>query len=224
LGIQAALEGALSTLANLADHSAEAQRAALENRLAGILVSCLQQALNGAPRQSVIWVFILASHRLLLGLLHFKDVIIFLSTPACTSCYCCILTPLLRALEENYSSSTIRVCNAWALLIGNSTLRMAELAALALRTLGAGSALAQDAAREAGALPLVAALLNPAGSKAMEGERKARKDNAAAAASRAVHALAEGNAASKVNAFLVCPITPTVSHECIPVLPPQRLI
>ena len=51
LGIQAALEGALSTLANLADQSAEAQQAALENGLADILVSCLQQALNGAPMQ-----------------------------------------------------------------------------------------------------------------------------------------------------------------------------
>ena len=79
---------------------------------------------------------------------------------------------------------------------------MAELAALALRALGASSVPAQDAAREAGALPLVAALLNPAGIKAMAEERKARKDNAAAAASRAMHALAEGNTASKVNAFL----------------------
>ena len=90
---------------------------------------------------------------------------------------------------------------------------MAELAALALRALGAGSVPAQDAAREAGALPLIAALLNPAGNKAMAEERKARKDNAAAAASRAMHALAEGNTASKVNAFLSCHITPITSHE-----------
>lgn len=90
---------------------------------------------------------------------------------------------------------------------------MAELAALALRALGAGSVPAQDAAREAGALPLVAALLKPAGNKAMAEERKARKDNAAAAASRAVHALAEGNTASKVNAFPFFHSTPIISHE-----------
>lgn len=43
-----------------------------------------------------------------------------------------------------------------------------------------------------------AGLLEPAGNKAMAEERK---DNAAAAASRAVHALSQGNETSKVTPF-----------------------
>ena len=91
-----------------------------------------------------------------------------------------------------------RACSA-----GKSTLRMAELAALALRALAAGSAPAQDAAREAGAPPLLAALLSPAQNRHMAEERKARKENAASAAAQAVLALADGNGASKVS-LTVC--------------------
>ncbi len=81
---------------------------------------------------------------------------------------------------------------------GKSTLRMAELAALALRALAAGSAPNQDAARAAGAAPLLVVLLNPTQNRHMAEERKARKENAAAAAARAILALVEGNEASKV--------------------------
>lgn len=49
--MQAALEGALSTLANMAGQSSEAQQAARESGLLGILVGCLQQALNGALKK-----------------------------------------------------------------------------------------------------------------------------------------------------------------------------
>ena len=87
-----------------------------------------------------------------------------------------------------------RACSA-----GKSTLRMAELAALALRALAAGSAPAQDAARAAGAPPLLAVLLSPAQNRHMAEERKARKENAASAAAQAVLALADGNSASKVS-------------------------
>ena len=81
---------------------------------------------------------------------------------------------------------------------GKSTLRMAELAALALRALAAGSAPNQDASRGAGAAPLLVALLNPTQNRHMAEERKARKENAAAAAARAILALAEDNEAAKV--------------------------
>lgn len=84
---------------------------------------------------------------------------------------------------------------------GKSTLRMAELAALALRALASGNAPNQDAARAAGAAPLLVALLNPTQNRHMAAERKARKENAAAAAARAILALVEGNEASKVPCF-----------------------
>ena len=90
-----------------------------------------------------------------------------------------------------------RACSA-----GTSTLRMAELAALALRALAAGSVPAQDAAHAAGAPPLLVALLSPAQNRHMAEERKARKENAASAAAQAVLALAEGNTASKVSLTL----------------------
>ena len=85
---------------------------------------------------------------------------------------------------------------------GKSTLRMAELAALALRALAAGNAPNQDTARGAGAAPLLVALLNPTQNRHMAEERKARKENAAAAAARALLALAEGNEAAKVSCSL----------------------
>ena len=89
------------------------------------------------------------------------------------------------------------VCHA-----GKSTLRMAELAALALRALTAGNALNQDAARASGAAPLLVVLLNPTQNRFMAEERKARKENAAAASARAMLALVEGNEVCKVMLFL----------------------
>ena len=76
---------------------------------------------------------------------------------------------------------------------------MAELAAHALRTLAFDDVGNQDAARAAGALPLLTAQLDPAGSGAHRGdERKARRENAALAAVRAIHALGRSNVANQV--------------------------
>lgn len=76
---------------------------------------------------------------------------------------------------------------------------MAELAAHALRTLAFDDMGNQDAARAAGALPLLTAQLDPAGSGAHRGdERKARRENAALAAVRAIHALGRSNVANQV--------------------------
>lgn len=52
LMLQAALEGALSALANIAGLSSDAQQSAHKNGLLGVLVSCLQQASNGAAHIS----------------------------------------------------------------------------------------------------------------------------------------------------------------------------
>ena len=46
--LQAALEGALSALANIADLSSDAQQSAHRSGLLELLVGCLQQATNGA--------------------------------------------------------------------------------------------------------------------------------------------------------------------------------
>ena len=48
--LQAALEGALSALANIADLSSEAQQSAHRSGLLEVLVGCLQQATNGAAQ------------------------------------------------------------------------------------------------------------------------------------------------------------------------------
>jgi hypothetical protein len=76
---------------------------------------------------------------------------------------------------------------------------MAELAAGALRALCFDEAANQEAARAAGALPLLAAQLDPAQKLHKADKRKARKENAAQAAARAIHALARSNAANQVH-------------------------
>jgi len=86
---------------------------------------------------------------------------------------------------------------------GKATMRMAELAAAALRTLAFDDERNQEAARASGALPLLTAQLNPVASAQHRGdERKARRENAATAAARAIHALARFNRANQVG--LLC--------------------
>lgn len=95
---------------------------------------------------------------------------------------------------------------------GKATMRMAELAAAALRTLAFDDERNQEAARAAGALPLLTAQLNPVASAQHRGdERKARRENAATAAARAIHALARSNRANQVG--LLCNL-PTSSPYC----------
>lgn len=97
-------------------------------------------------------------------------------------------------------------------IAGKATLRMAEVAANALRALCFDDARNQDAAREAGALTLLTAQLDPAQKLQKAEERKARKENASQAAARAIHALARSNSTnqvlpkSKVLVHIICRI------------------